>query len=102
MSLTRRILLSVGLSLASLSAGAGVIVLAEFGVSPWIFAVLLTWLVTLGLPTLVSILLLVRFWPGPSFAAFVVMSMLLSFLSQFVAISAIRRLHAMRRSRLAA
>lgn len=102
MSLLRQLLLSAGLSLASLSAGAGVLVLAEFGASPWIFIVLLTWLVTLGLPTLVSVLLVVRFWPGPSFAAFVVMSMLLSFLSHFLAISAIRRVRAIRGSRLQA
>jgi hypothetical protein len=99
MSLTRHILISAGLSLASLSAGAAVLIVAEFGAPSWIFVALLTWLVTFGLPTLVSVLLLARFWPGPSFLAFVVTAVLLSVVFHFAAIAAIRRIRAARRRR---
>jgi hypothetical protein len=95
-SLPRTVLLSACLSVVSLLAGAAALVLAEFGAPAWIFVVLLAWLVTFGLPTLVSVLLLATFWPGPSFLAFVMSAGLLSFLFQFVAVSGVRRLRARR------
>jgi hypothetical protein len=100
MSLAKNILIAGGLSVLSLAAGAAVLLLAEFGAPAWVFLGLLGWLVTAGLPTLVSVLLLTRFWPGPSFGAFLVCAVLLSFLSQLAMVSAIRRARARRRARL--
>lgn len=96
--MTKTILLSACLTLASLTAGAAALMLAEFGAPIWIFIGLLGWLLTLGLPTLVSVLLLTRFWPGPSFLSFVVGAGVLSFLTQFVVISIIRRARVRRRA----
>jgi hypothetical protein len=100
MSLAKNILIAGGLSVLSLAAGAAALLLAEFGAPVWVFLGLLGWLVTVGLPTLVSVLLLTRFWPGPSFGAFLVCAVLLSFLSQLAMVSAIRRARARRRARL--
>ena len=97
----KNLLLSACLTLASLAAGAAALVLAEFGAPIWIFAGLLAWLLTLGLPTLMSVLLLTRFWPGPSFLSFVVWAGVLSFLTQFAVISSIRRARARRRAKRA-
>jgi hypothetical protein len=96
------LLLSALLSLVSLAAGAIALILAEFGASVWLFVGLLAWLLTFGLPTLVSVLLLARFWPGPSFQAFVISAVLVSFLVQFAAVAGIRRGRAWRRRRVAA
>jgi hypothetical protein len=100
-ALPKTILLSVCSSALSLAAGASALLLAEFGAPVWVFAGLLAWLVTLGLPTLVSVLLLARFWPGPSFGAFLVAAVLVSFLSQLAMVSGIRQARTRRRERLA-
>ena len=84
------IVLSGLLALASLAAGATALALAEFGAPAWAFVALLTWLATLGLPTLTSVLLLARFWPGPSFQAFVISAVVVSVLAQFGALAATR------------
>lgn len=87
----RDVLVAGLLWLLSLIAGAVALVLAEFGAPVWVFVVLLAWLLTLGLPTLAAVLLLSRFWPGPSFQAYVLSAALLAFLFQLGAVSGIRR-----------
>jgi len=56
----------------------------------WVFVILLAWLVTVGLPTLVPVLLLARFWPGPSFQAFVISAVVLAMFFQWSAVVGIR------------
>jgi hypothetical protein len=57
----------------------------------WVFVVLLAWLLTVGLPTLAAVLLLARFWPGPSFPAYLLSAALLALFFQFGAVLGIRR-----------
>ena len=93
----RDIFLAGGLCLSSLVAGVTALIFAEFGAPTWVFVGLLAWLLTAGLPTLTSVLLLARYWPGPSFGAFILSAIVLSFLAQLGAIAGIR--WAMRRHR---
>jgi hypothetical protein len=50
------------LALLSLLVGATTLVTADFGASGWVFAPLLLWLATIGLPTTVVVLLLAAVW----------------------------------------
>jgi hypothetical protein len=53
----------------SLLAGGLALVLADFGAPAWAFGLLLAWLATVGLPTLLAVLLLAALWgrlPGLS------------------------------------
>ena len=84
------IFLAGGLCLSSLVAGGAALVFAEFGAPVWVFVGLLAWLLTAGLPTLTSVLLLARYWPGPSFGAFILSAIVLSFLAQLGSIAGIR------------
>ncbi len=79
------------LCLLSLTAGAAALLLAEFGAPVWVFVVLFAWLLTLGLPTLVAVLLLAWFWQGPSFQAYLLSAVLLAFFFQLGAVLGIRR-----------
>lgn len=85
------IVLASALCLLSLGVGAGALMLAEFGASAWVFALLLTWLVTIGLPTLMAVLVLATFWPGPSFLAYVVSAIIAALFLQWGMVVAIRR-----------
>lgn len=75
---------AVSTSLATLLAGAGCIVLAEFGGPAWVFVVLGIWLSTVGLPATVAVLLLASLWGqaaaliSSSLGFFVVCAMILS------------------------
>jgi hypothetical protein len=85
--LKKILVVSFLLCLLSLLAGAGALILAEFGAPVWVFVLLLGWLVTVGLPTTSAVLLMVRFWEGPSFQAFLLSATVLAFAFQFGAIS---------------
>ena len=78
------------LCLLSLTTGAAALLLAEFGAPVWVFVVLFAWLLTLGLPTLVGVLLLAQFWQGPSFQAYLLSAILLAFFFQLTTVSGIR------------
>ena len=88
--LLKNILLSGFLCVTSLLAGAAALILAEFGAPVWIFVGLLTWLVTVGLPTLAAVVILATLWPGPSFRAFLVTAILFAWVFQLGAITAWR------------
>lgn len=87
----KNLIFAAALSFLSLIAGALALVLAEFGAPVWAFVLLFAWLLTLGLPTLAAVLLLARFWPGPSLGAFVVVTVILAFAFQFAALWMVRR-----------
>lgn len=89
---SRRALVSAGLTLLSLAGGAAAILLSEFGGAPaWLLGLLLGWLCTGGLPTLVSVLVLASVWPGPSLLAFVTAAGFLSWLAQHGALGFVSR-----------
>ena len=71
-------------------SGASALLLAEFGAPAWVFVILLVWLLTLGLPTLVAILMLAQFWQGPSFPVYLLCAVVLAFLLQLGSVSGIR------------
>lgn len=89
---------AAGLSAVSVGAAVGLLMLAEFGASQWALIGLLAWLLTAGLPTLIPVLVLASIWPGPSFGAFVVSAIVVSFVLYLVVIVMIRRFVASRRS----
>jgi hypothetical protein len=89
--LVKNTLLSAVLTALSLAAGAGALILAEFGAPAWMLVLLLGWLITVGLPTLLGVLVLAGLWQGPSFRVFVLVSILSSLLLQTLAVIAFRR-----------
>ena len=84
--------LSASLTVISLLAGAGVIVLAEFGTLRWLLLLLLGWLLTLGLPTTLAIVTLAAFWRDLPLGAFIAAAFLLGFVFQTAALSLVLRL----------
>ena len=61
---------AVLLSLVSLAVAASAFSLANFGAPAWVFVLLLGWMVTVGLPTFVAIVVTAFFWNGVSLPAF--------------------------------
>jgi hypothetical protein len=55
-------LAGTALALVSLLVGVTALVAADFGAPGWVFAPLLLWLATLGLPTTLTVLLLAAVW----------------------------------------
>jgi len=58
------LLLSVALWLGTLALGTTALISADFGASAWVFVVLFTWLLTLGLPTTLAVVAVASFWTG--------------------------------------
>ncbi len=61
---------AVVLALVSLAVAASAFSLANFGAPAWVFVLLLGWMVTVGLPTFVAIVVTAFFWNGVSLPAF--------------------------------
>ncbi len=61
---------TVFLALVSLAVAASAFSLANFGAPAWVFVLLLGWMVTVGLPTFVAIVVTAFFWNGVSLPAF--------------------------------
>lgn len=93
---------TVGALLAVISMGVGTAALlaADFGAAPWVFAPLLLWLLTLGLPTTLAVILTASVWGLPSpfhgFFHFTVVAATLACLAQIAAVRAVN--HFTRRS----
>lgn len=87
----RSVLWTALLWLASLAVGVSALILAEFGAPVWVFVLVFAWLLSLGLPTLLGVLLVTRFWQGPSFALFIVSSAAAAFFLQWLAVQATQR-----------
>jgi hypothetical protein len=62
--------LSVVTSLVSLLVGAGALVWAVFGMPGWFFIASQVWLWTLGLPTVLGVLLVTFVWGIPGWTTF--------------------------------
>ena len=67
------------------------LLIAELGGPLWILLALLVPLVTVGLPSLVAVLLLASMWPGPSAQAFLIAAAILAFCFQFAAVALLRK-----------
>ena len=61
---------AVLLSFVSLAVATSAFSLANFGAPAWVFVLLLGWMVTVGLPTFVAIVVTAFFWNGVSLPAF--------------------------------
>ncbi len=61
---------TVFLALVSLAVAASAFSLANFGAPAWVFVLLLGWMLTVGLPTSVAIVVTAFFWNGVSLTAF--------------------------------
>ena len=61
---------AVVLALASLAVATSAFSLANFGAPAWVFVLLLGWMLTVGLPTSVAIVVTAFFWNGVSLPAF--------------------------------
>jgi hypothetical protein len=80
--------LSVLLALVSLAAGGALVLLAEFGRTPqWLLAVLLVWLATAGLPTVIAVVGLAGVWPGPSLPVFLLAATVLAMALQHATVA---------------
>jgi hypothetical protein len=94
----RILFLSLLLWLASLLAGAFAILLADFGGPVWAFVLLLTWLVTVGLPTTLALVASASLWKGGGLFPFLWVAAAAGLLAQFAGVAAARRLWLLRRS----
>lgn len=61
---------AVVLALVSLAVATSAFSLANFGAPAWVFVLLLGWMLTVGLPTSVAIVVTAFFWNGVSLPAF--------------------------------
>ena len=91
------VLLGGALCLATVAVLGGALAAAEFGAPAWALVLLLAWLLTLGLPSTAVVLLLARFWQGPSFPVFLLSAFLCAWLFQVSAVWGIRRIATGRR-----
>ncbi len=86
----------IAIALFSLIAGATALEAADFGASGWVFAPLLLWLATLGLPTTVAVVLLATVWgtfePLFGFWVFCLVAAIVGANSQVLAIKALAHL----------
>lgn len=83
------------ITVITLVTGAAVVVLADFGAPVWVFAALLLWPATVGLPSTLAVLLLASLWGHfplvSGLPRFVAVSALLAWLFQWAAVMAWNR-----------
>ena len=87
-----------GLAFVSLSTGIAALLAADFGQSIWVFAPLLLWLVTLGLPSTLAVLATASCWsttflPFYGLGPFTLVATCLAVVSQIGAVHAFNRLN---------
>lgn len=86
---------AAGATLAVISMGAGTAALlaADFGGAPWVFAPLLFWLLTLGVPTTIAVLFTASVWglmpPFHGLFPFAIAAATLACLAQIAAVYAV-------------
>lgn len=81
----------VVVTLASLLIAGAAFALANFGAPAWLFALLLGWMATVGLPTSVAIAVTASLWDGVSPAAFVLSVAAFAFVLQLVSVRWVQR-----------
>lgn len=82
----KRTLIAIGLWLVSLVALIASLGLGDLGGPPWLIVLLLGWLVTLGAPSTIGVLAVVKLWPGGSFLWFIGLASVVALLAQLVAV----------------
>ena len=88
----RTFLLAVSCWLVSLVATAIALSLASLGAPLPVFLLLFGWLLTLGLPTSLAIVLVLSLWQGISFEAFLGVVVGVTFIFNFLCLSMVRQL----------
>ena len=94
----RTLLWSLVVTLFSVIAMTGAVLLAEHGASRWWFGLLLVVPLTLGLPTTLGVLLCISCWSGPPLWLFAALASLTGFVFQGGAALLAQRLVRGRRS----
>ena len=89
--------ISILLWLLSLLALALAYILPNFGLSLWLFGLLLGWLLTFGLPTTLAVHGLATLWSGMPLGAFLVTAALLALLLHLLATLVVLRVRLRRR-----
>ncbi len=82
---------TVFLALVSLAVAASAFSLANFGAPAWVFVLLLGWMVTVGLPTFVAIVVTAFFWNGVSLPAFLATVVTVALVLQLGALRLVQR-----------
>ncbi len=88
----KTLLFSVPLWLVTLVLGATALVSADFGVSAWVFVLLFTWLLTMGLPTTLAVVTVAFSWRGGGLGPFLAVAAGVSLLFQTAGVYGTRRL----------
>lgn len=92
-------LIAIGLWLTSLAALAASLGLGDLGGPLWLILLLLVWLSTMGAPSTVGVLAVVKFWPGGSFLGFISLASAVAFLAQLLAVWTVSQLLLLKRAR---
>ena len=87
----KTLLFSVPVWLVTLVLGAIALVSADFGVSAWVFVLLFTWLLTIGLPTTLAVVTVASFWSGGGLGPFLGVAAGVSLLFQTAGVYGTRR-----------
>lgn len=89
------VLAAIIVTVLTLVAGAGTVVLADFGAPLIVFLPVLAWLATIGLPSTLGVLLVAALWGRTAFAAgfsgFITVAALLAFALQVACFLGLRR-----------
>ncbi len=88
----KALLFSVPLWLLTLVLWATALVAADFGLSAWVFVLLFSWLLTVGLPTTLAVVTVASFWSGGGLGPFVALAAGISLPFQTAAVYGTRRL----------
>ncbi len=88
----RTLLLAVVWCLVSWFVTAFALSLASFGAPSPIFLLLFGWLLTVGLPTSLAIVLVMSLWQGSSLEAFLMVVASVTFVFQFLCLSMVKQL----------
>lgn len=87
---------AVATTVVTLLAGGGALLAADYGASAWLIVPLLTWSLTVGLPTVLAVLAVVAIWgtaePLYGFVGFAIAAVSLAVLAQFLVIVAFNKL----------
>ncbi len=88
----RTFLLAVSFWVVSLVVSATAMSLAFFGAPLPIFLFLFGWLLTLGLPSSLAIVLVMSLWQGSSFEAFLIVVASVALIFNFLCLSIVRQM----------
>jgi hypothetical protein len=86
------LLLSVSVWLVSLFIIVAAVLAADFGVASWVFVLLFAWLLTVGFPTALAVVIVSSFWNWDGLGPFFGLAASIGLLFQTWAVYGFRRL----------